>query len=125
MMTIRPLALAFAIFLGLCWSTMAQDHQGHQGRGHEKWHGEFYSKLNRPDLAGKHSCCNLSDCRPTVERRSPHGYYEVMVDGVWVIVPPKKIVPISAPDGGAHVCAQKAAVPGTGALYCVILPPET
>lgn len=125
-MTIRPLALAFAIVLGLCWAAVAQEHQGHQGQGHEKWHDEFYSTLIRPDSGEKKwSCCSLADCRPTVERRSPYGYYEVMIDGVWVIVPPQKIVPISAPDGGAHVCAQKAAVPGTGALYCVILPPET
>jgi hypothetical protein len=59
----------------LCIPAVAQE--GYYGVGHEHWHMEFYSKLNRND--GKGSCCNLYDCRPTQSRRvSDH--YEVKVD---------------------------------------------
>jgi hypothetical protein len=50
----------------------AQEHhanhryQGRHGVGHEHWHEEFYSKLMRKDT--RTSCCNLSDCVPTLSR---------------------------------------------------------
>jgi hypothetical protein len=52
--------------------------QREAGAGHEHWHMDFYSKLNRND--GKGSCCNLYDCRPT-QSRKVGDHYEVKVDG--------------------------------------------
>jgi len=48
----------------LCVRAVAQE--GYYGVGHDRWHTEFYSNLNRND--GKGSCCNLMDCRPTQSR---------------------------------------------------------
>ncbi len=113
------IALSFALLV----SAQARDshHDGHLGHGHSHWHDKFYNKLIRPDA--KTSCCNLSDCRPT-SGRMVNGYYEVKVNGVWVSVPHNKIVPISAPDGGYHVCAPINFKGQPEDLYCVVLAPE-
>jgi hypothetical protein len=103
----------------LCVSAAAQE--GSYGVGHDQWHMEFYSKLNRND--GKGSCCNLHDCRPT-QSRTVGDHYEVKVDGEWTLVPNDKINNVVAPDGGAHVCAPRQEGPNKGVLFCVILPPE-
>src|SRR5262252_10810372 len=94
--------------------------QREAGAGHEHWHMDFYSKLNRND--GKGSCCNLYDCRPTQSRRVGD-HYEVKVDGEWTRVPNDKINNVVAPDGGAHVCAPRQEGANKGVLFCVILPP--
>jgi hypothetical protein len=96
--------------------------EGHHGIGHDSWHENFYSKLVRKDT--KTSCCNLSDCRPT-EARMVDDHYEVKVDGAWLPVPKEAIQNISAPDGGAHVCAPPQVGVTKGKVYCVVLPPET
>jgi hypothetical protein len=103
----------------LCVSAAAQE--GSYRVGHDQWHMEFYSKLNRND--GKGSCCNLHDCRPT-QSRTVGDHYEVKVDGEWTLVPNDKINNVVAPDGGAHVCAPRQEGPNKGVLFCVILPPE-
>jgi hypothetical protein len=95
---------------------------GHHGVGHETWHEGFYSKLVRKDT--NVSCCNLSDCRPT-QSRMVNDHYEVKVDGVWLQVPKEAIQNVSAPDGGAHVCAPEQVGAAKGKIYCVVLPPET
>lgn len=101
----------------------AQEWKG-DGKGHEDWHGSFYSKLVRKDT--KTSCCSLADCSPTTARMNyEKGYWEVMVEGVWTEVKEIHIQRISAPDGGAHVCAPKQNHPHVGVIYCVVLPPET
>ena len=51
-----------SIFLSL----HAAAQEGYYGVGHDRWHREFYSKLNRND--GRGTCCNLMDCRPTQSR---------------------------------------------------------
>ena len=96
--------------------------EGNHGVGHETWHQSFYSKLIRKDT--KTSCCDLSDCRPT-ESRMVDDHYEVKVDGIWTRVPKDAIQNVSAPDGGAHVCAPKQTGAYRGTIYCVVLPPET
>src|SRR5690348_15897089 len=96
--------------------------EGHHGVGHESWHESFYSTLMRKDT--KTSCCNMSDCRPT-ESRMVGDHYEVKVDAAWVSVPKEVIQNISAPDGGAHVCAPTQIGASKGKFYCVVLPPET
>jgi hypothetical protein len=91
------------------------------GVGHDSWHTDFYSKLTRDDGS---SCCNLNDCRPTLSR-SVGKHYEVLIDGVWSVVPPETIKKVTAPDQGAHVCApQMTREYGPGVIYCVVLPPE-
>jgi hypothetical protein len=52
-------------------------------------------------------------------------HYEVLVEGEWTPVPKETIQNVTAPDGGAHVCAPKQQGIHKGRLYCVVLPPET
>ena len=111
--------LGSAVFWFFCVNAVAQE--GYYGVGHDRWHMEFYSKLNRND--GKGSCCNLMDCRPT-QSRMAGDHYEVKVDGEWTPVPNDKINNVVAPDSGAHVCAPMQEGPNKGVLFCVILPPE-
>ena len=106
-----------SVFLSL--HAVAQE--GYYGVGHDRWHREFYSKLNRND--GKGTCCNLMDCRPT-QSRMIGDHYEVKVDGEWMPVPNDRINNVVAPDGGAHVCAPKQEGLNKGVVFCVVLPPE-
>src|SRR5215468_5737329 len=73
-----------SIFLSL----HAAAQEGYYGVGHDRWHREFYSKLNRNDGGG--TCCNLMDCRPT-QSRMVGDHYEVKVDGEWTPVPNDRI----------------------------------
>ena len=114
--------LILLVLLGFPVPAAAQE--GYHGHDHDRWHAEFYSKLMRPDT--KTSCCNLADCRPT-EVRSAADHYEVMKDGRWITVPFDKIVKVTAPDGGAHICAPPSA--GTSFdpdyVFCIVMPLET
>lgn len=117
--------IAILASLGILYlAGYALSQEGRRGEGHEHWHERFYSTLLRNDT--KTSCCNLADCSPTTVRVNGDRY-EVMVDGEWVAVLPEKIVKVSAPDNGAHVCAPKCkngpCLPHQ--IYCVVLPPET
>jgi len=104
-------AVTCVVSVFLCVRAVAQE--GYYGVGHDRWHMEFYSKLNRND--GKGTCCNLMDCRPT---------QRVKVDGKWMPVPNDRINNVVAPDGGAHVCAPRQEGLNKGVLFCVVLPPE-
>lgn len=106
------------------WALPAGAADGEHGHGHDQWHGEFYSKLVRPDT--KTSCCNLADCRPT-KVRSADNHYEVKKDGRWIRVPPEKIVKVAPPDGGAHICAPPTTSPAWGPddVFCIVMPYET
>jgi len=100
-LTIPEIIRRVAICVGavcLCMRTVAQE--GYYGAGHDGWHTEFYSKLNRSD--GQGTCCNLMDYRPT-QSRMVGDHYEVKVDGEWTPVPNDKINNMIAPDGGAAV----------------------
>src|SRR5262245_37579749 len=120
----KPVITLIVLFALSFISVPAIAAEGDHGKGHEKWHAEFYSKLVRPDT--KTSCCNLADCRPT-EIRSGGDHYEVKKDGRWIRVPPKKIVKTAAPDGGAHICAPPTASPvwGPDEVFCIVMPFET
>ena len=113
------MARILAILAFLTAPAFAQE--GHIGHGHDTWHQNFYQKLVTPDT--KVSCCNLADCRPT-SLKQEGANYSVKVDGAWVVVPQNKIVKVSAPDGGAHVCAPVNFSGQPEHLYCVVLPPE-
>jgi hypothetical protein len=112
-------AIIWLISVFLCVPSGAQE--GYYGVGHDRWHKEFYSKLNRND--GKGTCCDIMDCRPT-QSRMVGDHYEVKVDGEWTPVPNDKINHVVAPDGGAHVCAPRQVGPNKGVIFCVVLPPE-
>jgi len=110
-------AIVCVLSVFLCVRAVAQE--GYYGVGHDRWHREFYSKLNRND--GKGTCCDLMDCRPT-QSRMVGDHYEVKVDGEWTPVPNDRINNVVAPDGGAHVCAPRQVGPNKGVLFCVVLP---
>jgi hypothetical protein len=78
--------LGGAVSVFLYVHAMAQE--GYYGVGHDRWHMDFYLKLDRND--GKGSCCNLMDCRPT-QSRMIGDHYEVKVDGEWTPVPNDKM----------------------------------
>jgi hypothetical protein len=120
-LSIKHLSILLCVMV-LLLPKASSGQEGHHGVGHESWHENFYSKLVRKDT--KTSCCNLSDCRPT-EARMVDDHYEVKVDGAWLPVPKEAIQNISAPDGGAHVCAPPQVGVTKGKVYCVVLPPET
>src|SRR6476646_11536362 len=67
--------LGGALFVSLHVHAAAQE--GYFGVGHDRWHKDFYLKLNRND--GRGTCCNLMDCRPT-QSRMVGDHYEVKVD---------------------------------------------
>lgn len=104
----------------LSFPALADD--GYYGQGHGTFHNKFYENLRSPKT--KVSCCNINDCRPT-EMRTNGDHYEVKVNGMWVRVPMDIIVKVTAPDGGAHVCAPHNFGGKPEQLFCVILPPET
>jgi hypothetical protein len=118
----RQLAAIFA--LTFCATGIAASHDGRHGSGHDTWHEGFYQKLKIPGT--NTSCCNLADCRPT-QIRTVGDHYEVMKDGRWIRVQPEKVVKITAPDGGAHICAPESL--GTrfdpDYVYCIVMPLET
>jgi hypothetical protein len=117
----RHLAIPACAGAAVVLSTLSFAQEGHHGAGHDDWHEGFYSKLIRKDT--KTSCCNLSDCRPSLSRMVGD-HYEVMVDGEWLPVPKEAIQNVSAPDGGTHVCAPRQNGRNKGTIYCVVLPPE-
>jgi hypothetical protein len=100
------------------------DHAGHIGHGHAQWHESFYKELKIP--GSKTSCCNLTDCRPT-KVRANGDHYEIMKDGRWIKVEPGKIVKVTAPDGGAHICApdSKAGRFHPDYVFCIVMPLES
>ena len=114
--------MTLGVVLAVFWFDAAVAQEGYFGHDHDKWHHGFYQTLERPDT--KSPCCNLTDCRPT-SGRQVDDHYEVKVDGAWLRVPKEAIQNLSAPDGGAHVCAPEQVGAAKGKVYCVVLPPET
>lgn len=108
--------------LALLMCTSASAQEGNTGQGHEEWHAEFYQGLVTPKT--KVSCCNLADCRPT-SGRQVGDHYEVKINGQWVPVLPEKVLKVTAPDQGFHVCAPVAFSGKPEHVYCVVLPPES
>lgn len=82
--------------------------------------GAWFKSLTVPSTGG--SCCDLSDCRRLAPRdvRVTLDGYMVRIDGAWLPVPAKAILPRKAnPTGDAVVCY----LPGRGIL-CFVRPPE-
>ena len=38
---------------------------------------------------------------------------KILMDGKWVVIPPRAVLQSLAPDGGSHICANR-----TGTIYC-------
>jgi hypothetical protein len=101
------------------WSpAMAQDSSGHHGQGHAENH-DWYEKLKRP--GSNTSCCNgtrngvQGDCRPTRAYQRDDGNWYALVNGRWVLVPPKVVLKDLAPDGNSHICAGPS-----GTIFCFL-----
>lgn len=95
---------------------MAQD--GTYGQGHAENH-DWYQELKQPGTG--YSCCNGTtggiegDCRPTRAYLTDEGQWRALVDGRWVLVPPRAVLKQLAPDGRSHICASR-----TGVIYCFL-----
>src|ERR1700730_7589816 len=99
------------LFVAICGSAMAQEgHQGimlpdgTRGSGHPEYH-DAYQNLHNNKMGV--SCCHDRDCRPTQAKQvmeGDEGHWEVMINGNWVRVEPRTIIPKSI-DGIAHICA--------------------
>ena len=101
----------------------AQDRQpaeysGQHGQGHAENH-DWYKELKQPGTG--YSCCNGAvngiegDCRPTRAYLQDDGTWRALIDGTWVIVPPRVVLKQLAPDGNSHICASRS-----GLIYCFL-----
>jgi len=55
------------------------------------------------------------DCRPTRAYLTDDGQWRALIDGKWVLVPPRAVLKQLAPDGRSHICASR-----TGVIYCFL-----
>jgi hypothetical protein len=63
---------------------------------------EWYRGLQSPSGI---PCCDERDCRPVAYRLNQRtGREEIEANGSWWPVEHDKVLPMSAPDGGAHAC---------------------
>ena len=89
---------------------IAQD--GTHGQGHAENH-DWYQELKQPGTG--YSCCNGTvagiegDCRPTRAYLTDEGQWRALVDGQWVLVPPRAVLKQLAPDGRATSAPAAAA----------------
>ena len=91
---------------------------GHHGQGHAENH-DWYKELKQPGTG--YSCCNGTvngiegDCRPTRAYLQDDGTWRALIDGTWVVVPPRVVLKQLAPDGNSHICASRS-----GLIYCFL-----
>jgi len=115
--------LAFVLAgAGLPASAWAQDShrldQGRHGEGHAQSH-DWYQELKQPGSGA--SCCNGTingvegDCRPTRAYLNDDGQWYALLEGRWILVPPRVVLKQLAPDGRSHICASKS-----GMIYCFL-----
>jgi len=117
-MPFRSQSVVAAITLLLSFTVgpraLAQD--GDHGVGHAENH-DWYRELKQPGTGM--SCCNGTvggiegDCRPTRAYIDDNGTWRALMDGKWVIIPPRVVLQSLAPDGGSHICANRS-----GTIYC-------
>ena len=104
-------------------SSIAQDGRpgdftGQHGQGHAENH-DWYQELKQPGTG--YSCCNGTingiegDCRPTRAYLTEEGQWRALIDGQWVLIPPRAVLKQLAPDGRSHVCASRS-----GMIYCFL-----
>jgi hypothetical protein len=93
------------------------DH-GLRSEGHAENH-DWYQELKQPGTG--FSCCNGTingvegDCRPTRAYLNDDGQWYALLEGRWVVVPPRVVLKQLAPDGRSHICASRS-----GLIYCFL-----
>jgi len=91
---------------------------GYHGQNHTENH-DWYQELKQPGTG--YSCCNGTvngiegDCRPTRAYLTEEGQWRALIDGKWVMVPPRAVLKQLAPDGRSHICASRS-----GVIYCFL-----
>jgi len=91
---------------------------GQHGQDHAENH-DWYKELKQPGTG--YSCCNGTvngiegDCRPTRAYIQDDGTWRALIDGRWVVVPPRVVLKQLAPDGNSHICASRS-----GLIYCFL-----
>lgn len=98
----------------------AAAQSGRHNDGHAQQH-DWYQELKQPGTG--YSCCNgtingiLGDCRPTRAYQDDDGAWHALVDGKWVKIPPRVILPQAtlSPDGRSHICASRG-----GMIFCFL-----
>lgn len=91
---------------------------GTHGQDHAQNH-DWYQELRQPGTG--YSCCNGTmdgiegDCRPTRAYVTEEGQWCALIDGRWVLIPPRAVLEQLAPDGRSHICASRS-----GMIYCFI-----
>src|SRR5438067_11636992 len=123
----RVVSLSIAATVALAFAAAAQDISSHRhgdtivgqhGQGHAENH-DWYKELKQPGTG--YSCCNGTvngiegDCRPTRAYIQDDGTWRAMIDGRWVVVPPRVVLKQLAPDGNSHICASRS-----GLIYCFL-----
>lgn len=62
----------------------------------------WFQSLRQPETGM--SCCDIADCRPT-DVRTVEDHYEVLINGIWMPVPARRILQRGDnPTGRAVVC---------------------
>ncbi len=113
----RRVLLSIAL-LSVFFGIRAFAQVGQHGVGHTENH-DWYKDLKQPDTG--YSCCNGTadgiegDCRPTRAYLTEDGTWRALVDGRWVLVPPRVVLRQMAPDGNSHICASRS-----GVIYCFL-----
>lgn len=118
LLSIALLSVLFAIRAFAQVGQPFDQAQGRHGVGHAENH-DWYKDLKQPDTG--YSCCNGTaggiegDCRPTRAYLTEDGTWRALVDGRWVLVPPRVVLRQMAPDGNSHICASRS-----GVIYCFL-----
>jgi hypothetical protein len=112
----RSVVVSVALLASLSIGPRAFAQSGNHGEGHAENH-DWYRELKQPGT--NMSCCNGTmngiegDCRPTRAYVDDNGIWRALIDGRWIVVPPRVVLQSLAPDGGSHICANR-----TGTIYC-------
>jgi len=113
---IRSVVLAITFVIATAVGARAFAQSSNHGEGHAENH-DWYRELKQPGT--NMSCCNGTtdgiegDCRPTRAYIDDNGIWRALMDGKWIVVPPRVVLQSLAPDGGSHICANRS-----GTIYC-------
>jgi hypothetical protein len=115
---VSTIAAFFVAASSIAQDGRADDSTGQHGQGHAQNH-DWYQELKQPGTG--YSCCNGTmngiegDCRPTRAYLTEEGQWRALIDGKWVLIPPRAVLEQLAPDGRSHVCASRS-----GMIYCFL-----
>jgi hypothetical protein len=120
LMPFRARSVVVSLVILVCAAVGLRVHaqDGTHGQGHAENH-DWYKELKQPGTG--YSCCNGTtngiegDCRPTRAYLQDDGTWRALVDGRWVVVPPRVVLKQLAPDGNSHICASRS-----GLIYCFL-----